>query len=446
MSARPEHTPAFDEQFEATGPHYRLVHPEVAPRRSNGHAVARRAPQAIARENGHTPAEWIEPPVRAVPHDTPALPRHALEATFQALAAGGARTLLATGPVRKAGTTSFVISAGRAIAGSGHASVVLVDANAQHPTLHRRLGLSCERGLTEALDELYGFDITREAGSQFGIGDWLEVLRAQGRTGQLTVCGDGRTYAIAIVRGRACALTSLDAAPAGRLGERLLQRGRITGEQREAAFRIHEETARPLGEVLSALGFVDPQDLGEALQQQCVRTLMELIALRMPECRFDERAESHVCGAGVRRFSLPAARGLDRLLRGPVLEYLKQPFLRSQTPSFLRDTDDPYMKVLVAGERACNLGSASRQAAFGLLLERLAQSFDFVLVDAPPAGPPGAGGLSPALAAHTDGVLLVLPARVAAGDAARGAIEEFRRAGARVLGVIMNRAGSRRRS
>jgi Mrp family chromosome partitioning ATPase len=104
------------------------------------------------------------------------------------------------------------------------------------------------------------------------------------------------------------------------------------------------------------------------------------------------------------------------------------------------------MKVLVAGERACNLGSASRQAAFGLLLERLAQSFDFVLVDAPPAGPPGAGGLSPALAAHTDGVLLVLPARVAAGDAARGAIEEFRRAGARVLGVIMNRAGSRRRS
>jgi hypothetical protein len=346
MTARPEHTPAYDslvEQAEPSGPRYRVVHPEPAARRLNGHghALARRAPQPIARATGRAPVEWIEPASRPVAPEAAALPRHALEATFAALAAGGVRAVLASSPARRDGTSSFVEAAGRAIAGSGLGSVVLVDADADHPSLHSRFDLPCARGLTEALDELYGFDISLEEGSQFGIGDWLEVLRAQGRTGQLTVRGDGRTWVIDIVRGRACALSSVDAAPASRLGERLLQHGHITAEQRELAWRVHEETARPLGEVLTALGFVDPRDLVDALQQQCVRGLVELIALRAPHCRFDERAESHVCGGGMTRLMLPGVRGLERLLRGRVLEFLKQPFLRSQTPSFVRDTDTP---------------------------------------------------------------------------------------------------------
>jgi Mrp family chromosome partitioning ATPase len=450
MSARSESTPAYDafsEHGEPAGPHYRLAHPESAARR-NGHAhvLARRAPQPIPRDNGHAVLDGVEPQARVAACELPALPRHALEATFAGLAAAGSRSVVASGPSRRTGTSSFVEAAGRAIAGSGLGSVVLVDACAHEPSLHRRFGLSCARGLTEALDELYGFDILGEDGSQFGIGDWLEVLRAQGRTGQLTVTGDGHTYAIAIVRGRACALSCLDAAPSSRLGERLLQRGRITGDQREAAFRIHEETARPLGEVLSALGFIEPQDLVDALQQQCVRGLVELISMRAPECRFDERAESHVCGAGAGRFAMPGARGLERLLRGQVLEYLKQPFLRSQTPSFVRDTELPELKVLVAGQSACDLTSASQQAAFGLLLERLAQAFDFVIVDAPAAGLPGTASVTPALAAQADGALLVVPARAAASPATRGAIEDLRRAGARVLGVVLNLARSGGRS
>jgi len=444
MTARPEHTPAFEslvEHAEPAGPHLRVVHPEPAARRVNGHghALARRAPQPIARATGRAPVEWTEPASRPAAPEAAALPRHALEATFAALAAGGVRAVLASSPARRDGTSSFVEAAGRAIAGSGLGSVVLVDADADHPTLHRRFDLPCARGLTEALDELYGFDITHEEGSQFGIGDWLEVLRAQGRTGQLTVRGDGRTWVIDIVRGRACALSSADAAPASRLGERLLQHGHITAEQRELAWRVHEETARPLGEVLTALGFVDSRDLVDALQQQCVRGLVELIALRSPDCRFDERAESHVCGGGTARLMLPGVRGLERLLRGRVLEFLKQPFLRSQTPSFVLDTDTPGLKVLVAGQRPCDLTSQARQIAFGLLIERLAQAFDFVLVDAP------AGGATPALAAQADGALLVVPARSAASGATRDVIEDFRRAGARVLGVVMNRAGMRSR-
>ena len=164
-----------------------------------------------------------------------------------------------------------------------------------------------------------------------------------------------------------------------------------------------------------------------------------------PVCRFDERADGHVCGAGSSRFRLEGAGSLPRLFGGPIREYLKQPFLRSQMPSFLRDTDLPELKVVVAGQGAGGLDSASRQAAFGLLIERLGRAFDHVLVDAPAVGAGGAGGAA-TLAAHVDGVLLVVPAVGAAGATTRGAIEELRRAGGRVLGVVMNPAASRRRS
>jgi Mrp family chromosome partitioning ATPase len=457
MNSRPDPVSGFDaipEPGEPMAAHYHLTQAETAARRVNGnghsHAIARRAPQPITHENGTTAPVRIETVPRILtpePAYVPALlPRHGLAATFAALSAAGSRTVLVSSPLRQGGSSTFVEAAGRAIAGSGLGSVVLVDAAAHHPSLHRRFELPCARGLTDALDELYGFDLQGEDASQFGIGDWLEVLRAQGRTGQLTVRGENRTYVITILRGRACALSCLEGTLASRLGERLVQRGRISGEQRDAAFRIHQETARPLGEVLSALGFVESQDLVEVLQQQCVRGLVELIAMSAPECRFDERAESHLCGVGAGRFGLPAARGLDRLLSGRVLEYLKQPFLSSQTPSFLRDTEMPALKVLVAGERLCDLTNASRQAAFGLLLGRLAQAFDFVIVDAPAAGAPGGGDVTPALATYADGALLVVGADAATGTAARATLEDYRRAGARMLGLVLNRAGSRRRA
>src|SRR5262245_5781616 len=452
MSRHPEHLDGDLEAFdEASGPHYRLVlaEPSKLPARhksGHGHAISRRPPTALSREPAPGALSWPAPGPRVARPEHSPVPRHALAATFEALAAAGSRRLLAASPMRHAGTSSFVAAAGRAIASSGLGSVVLVDAHTQHPGLHRHFGVPCERGLVEALDELYGFDITREDGSQFGVGDWLEVLRAQGRTGQLTVTGEGGTYSIAMVHGHPCALTSSDAPAALRIGERLVQRGRLSREQRDAALRIHEATGRPLGEVLCALSFVDPEDVAEAVQQQCVRGLVEVISMPAPECRFDERAESHACAVGSGRFAPPAARGLDRILRGHVLEYLKQPFLRSQTPSFLHDTELPCLKVLVAGAASHrSFTEPARQTGFGLLLERLSLAFDFVLVDAPAVDEPGSAGVSMSLSAYTDGVMLVVPARTAATDSTRHAIDELRRVGARVLGMVLNRAGERGR-
>src|SRR5262249_61119322 len=96
---------------------------------------------------------------RLSPREPAALPRHSLAAMLEALAGRGARTILVTSPEPGAGSSSFVETAGRVLAASGRASVVLVDAHPTYPTLHQRFDLPCEPGLADALADLYAFHL-----------------------------------------------------------------------------------------------------------------------------------------------------------------------------------------------------------------------------------------------------------------------------------------------
>src|SRR5262249_37091873 len=115
------------------------------------------------------------------------LHRQALARAVGGLAARGVRRLLVTSPGSGGGKASVVAERGRALAENDQTSVVLVDADAYKPPLHRRFGLGIEYGLGELLEELYWVDLARETPDQFGIGDWLELLRAQRRSGELRV-------------------------------------------------------------------------------------------------------------------------------------------------------------------------------------------------------------------------------------------------------------------
>ena len=158
---------------------------------------------------------------------------------------------------------------------------------------------------------------------------------------------------------------------------------------------------------------------------------------KRPECWFDELAEPYVFAAGGRRMRMPEAEGLQRFLSGRVLEYLRQPFLCGQTPSYLQDTHLRNLKVLTAGLRVCDLAAPDHLAPFELLLRRLARAFDFVLVDAPPVFP---GGPTACMAPLVDGVLIVVGAGDADVPGLRGAVDELRLARANVMGAVLNHA------
>lgn len=362
--------------------------------------------------------------------------RNSLAAIVGDLAARGCRKLLVTSSARGEGTSSVVSQAGRVLASAARESVLLVDADPLNPSLRQAFGLTSRRGVTELINEVYLLDPTHEDPLQFGLGDWLTLLRAQRRTGDLEVKEAGKTWSLRVVKGSIYSITAPEDDGARRLGEVLVDRGLLTAEQNERAIGIHQESGRPYGDVLRALGWAGQDDIRGALTAQVRERLTGLVALRMPECRFTELAEPHRPASGGR--AAAASDGvIDELVFGPMHEYFKRPYLASQIPSYFSDTNVPNLKVLTAGQRPGDLLAPSHREAFSLLLDHLGRIFDMVLIDAPPVA---RGGPTTALAGLTDGVLFVVRANSTEAPAVRQAVEELRRGDANVLGIILNEA------
>ena len=353
------------------------------------------------------------------------------------LATKGYRKLLITSTGRGEGKSWVASEAGKTLARAEQESVLLIDADQFKPGLHRELGVTLGRGLCEVLDEVYLFDITREDPMQFGIGDWLEILRAQRRTGDLVIVEDDKRYTVHLVKGAVASISSVGEGADHRLGDLLTTRGSLTAEQRETALGVHAESGRPLGEILTSLNWATHEDVTDALHSQTGERMVSLLALRMPECRFVETAEAFLPASGGRSIDTRETSGIDEATYKRLQGYWKGPFLGSQLPSYLTDTTLRHLKVLTAGRKACDLLSPSHLSAFTQLLERVSRMFDVVLIDGPPMS-----RLGPAATLSTlvDGVLLVVKADGAEVQEIRRASDDLLRAGANVLGVILNGA------
>jgi Mrp family chromosome partitioning ATPase len=368
---------------------------------------------------------------------TETLYEQSLAARVRELTTKRLRRLLVTSTAPAEGKSSAVAGLGRALAQSGTESVLLVDANPDHSDLHRVFGLSSELGLSNLLESVYFFDFVRENPNQFGLGDWLEILRAQLKTGELVVSSGERSFSIRLSRGTISSISDGESRSGGALGELLIHRGKISLAQRNGALRIHEESGRPLGEVLSMLDYVTEEVLSETLLDQAGQALVELIALRQPSCRFRETAESYRPVTGGRAPASPQSQGIDELVTGGLRDYLKSPFLSSQLPVYISDTPLQNLKVLPGGSRPSDLHSPSHIRALGLLLDRLGRIFDIILVDATVVG---LASPTSTLAGLVDGTVLVVKSDQEDVETIRATIDDLRRSGGQVLGVILNQA------
>jgi hypothetical protein len=292
------------------------------------------------------------------------------------------------------------------------------------------MGLKNTRGLGDLLKEIYQLDLRHENPSQFGLGDWIELVRAQQRSGRLTIRQGQETFWIHFERG---AMTSFQTAQREEdqlLGSLLVGSGRITGEQKITALLVQREGHRRLGEVLAGLGYVKPADLHDALQSQLKDCLHRVVTLQSPEYEFRESAE-----APRPTFGRPAAgaesNGGSNGISSRFIDYVRQPFLSGQVPTYLSDTDHDNLKVLTAGSVPYELADA----AFPVLIDRLSRSFDIVLLDCPPVAMTSPTNV---LSECADGVLMVVKAEGYEVRIIQQARDQLLKAGANILGVILN--------
>jgi Mrp family chromosome partitioning ATPase len=419
---------------------------------SNGHAKS----NGHAHSNGHGPAPAMSngsprPVVKAnVPSRAPVrgnaqfrVPMKTVSReAFRVLASSvarlvdqGKRSIMITSSGPGEGKSTITAALARSLAKSGRLSVAVVDADTVRPRQHDFFQIENRRGLGELLHDVYHVDLGRENPDQFGVGDWIELIRAQSRTGKLEIAEGPEEFSIVFNKGKVSSLVAHPGESSERLGEMLVVQGRISDEQRLSALRVQEEGSHPLGEVLQGLGYLRAGDLDQVLQSQFKSRLHRILTMRQPRYRFSEMVEAYLPAASGSSNGDTNGSGIDRFVVGVAGDYLKQPYLTSQVPGYLKDTAMENLKVLTCGETAYDLCDAHYGSPFEMAVERLAKRFDVVLIDSPPVSFDSA---TATLAPVVDGVIMVVKSNELNVGIVQQAKEHLTRCGANILGVVLN--------
>ena len=351
------------------------------------------------------------------------------------LAADGKRRLLVTSSGAGEGKSTITAGLGRALARSGRVSVVLVDTDQMRPTLHKLFGLDNRRGLGELIDEIHHFDPIKEDPQQFGLGDWLELLSVQGRSGRLTVAQDEQAYAIMLHKGAVACIAEESAPEERRIGRWLSEQGHLSPERLESALRAQQEVHRPIGDVVVTLGLVEYEDLRAGLRAQFDERLRRILQLRRPTCDFAEAAQGYLAASAGRQTIYLDGTGIDDYVRAKFGTFLRRPYLSSQMSGYLHDTPQENLKVLTSGAHSARLKDGGSVTAFASLLHHLSAAFDVVLIDSPPVA---VASPTESLARIADGVVMVVKADGLDLQIIQRAKEQLTKNGAHILGAVLN--------
>lgn len=363
-----------------------------------------------------------------------------LASAVQRFAAQGKRRLLVTSSGPGEGKSTITAELGRTLARSGRVNVAMIDTDRFNPSVHRMFGLENGRGLGDLLAEIVQFDLLREDPHQFGVGDWLEFLHLQTRSGRLRISEGQAHFVLTVHKGSVISVLEENAPEERRLGGLLVGRGHLVAEQRDEALRVQAELKRPLGDVVVRLGYVAPEELQAALRAQFTERLRRILTMRIPHCVFNECSDGYFSASVGRQFDYSNGSGIDTQVVQQIAGYLKRPFLASQVMGYLRDTHLENLKVMTSGTAPYDLIDSASAAPFLFVLDHLSRAFDVVLIDSPPVAV-----ASPAetIAPEVDGVIMVVKAEGLDVQVIQRAKELLEKAGANLLGAVLNQVDLR---
>src|SRR6185295_1546968 len=89
----------------------------------------------------------------------------------------GKRSIMITSSGPGEGKSTITAALARRLARSGRLGVAVVDADTVRPRQHDLFQIENRRGLGELLHDVYHVDLSRENPDQFGVGDWIELIR-----------------------------------------------------------------------------------------------------------------------------------------------------------------------------------------------------------------------------------------------------------------------------
>lgn len=168
----------------------------------------------------------------------------------------------------------------------------------------------------------------------FGLGDILQLIGIQRKTGVLTMENDDDTVTVKFLEGQVVAADTRARNLEDLLGAVMVRTGRITEAQLQEALRIQKSTLQRTGYILVKTGAISPNDLREALRIQVSQIVYRLFRWRDGKYHFTptdhvEYDSDHFTPVSAETILMEGARMIDewpiieRRIRSPKLVFRK---------------------------------------------------------------------------------------------------------------------------
>jgi uncharacterized protein involved in exopolysaccharide biosynthesis/Mrp family chromosome partitioning ATPase len=312
---------------------------------------------------------------------------------------------------------------------------LLVDTDLRLPMNKKRLGLTNERGLSEILIDIFSTPVLSGTLGDMGSGDLHKILEVQEKSGVLQYKTDKDIFNVSFHKGKVVNVDWPSRSKSSRLGNLLLQCGKITKEQAQLAISRQQTTTQKLGQVLLNLGFLTPEELAGPLKLHLSENIQALGDCQNNTCQyasfvFEENNTQAANPVDTKEAALREAVGdLDGFSSYPT------PYLDRTIHEHLYKVQDSELYVMPGGRVPPNPIELLASSRMRVLLDLLKKHFDLILLDSPPVA-----ALSDAavLASHCEGVILVIKAGDTNLKLIRRGIKQLEAVNAKVAGVVLN--------
>jgi len=312
-------------------------------------------------------------------------------------------------------------------------SVLMVDADLRHPSLHRVFGVENTDGLVDAMQQVMSLNIHSGTLDKCSVDDLFTFISLKKLSGSLAVNNNGNAISAFFDNGRLYHVESRENPFANRLGSMLVSGGFITGAQLEDALERNRRTGQPLGYILVNAGYITLDKLRGPVKLQMEEQLQKLFSWKHGTFRFErtnlkpyenERIDfEENYNAIIQRLS---HTGGSRVFEEAILSHIKT-------------LANPHVSLLTAGGETEEINGMRFVMLLSKFTDILKQHFDIVLVDTPPLlEDPDATLLS----SVADGVILVIKSGRLSVKTLKEASTAVKEVNARLSGAVLNHVTS----
>jgi len=312
---------------------------------------------------------------------------------------------------------------------------LLLDTDLRLPMNKKSIGLTNERGLSELLIDTFSTPVLSGTLGDMGSGDLHRVLELQEKSGVLRYETDRDVFNVSFHKGKIVNVDWPSRSKSSRLGNLLLQCGKITKEQAQLAMARQQTTSQRLGQVLLNLGFLTPEELAGPLKLHLSENIQALGDCQNNSCKYARFAfeESNTQAAPTVDVKEAALRKAIGDLDGS--SFYPTPYLDRKIHEHLYNVPDSEFYVMPGGRVPPNPIELLASSRMRVLLDLLKKHFDVILLDSPPVA---AMSDAAVLASQCEGVIVVIKASATDLKQIRRGIGQLEAVDAKVAGVVLN--------